>query len=109
MSSNICADGYARPSLAADITLFTLVDGQLSLLLIERGQEPFKGLWALPGGFVQDFEPIHECAKRELEEETGFESTVLEQFGIFDKKGRDPRGWYISVAFLAITSDSDVK
>ena len=107
MSSPRYTDGYARPSIAADIVLFTLINGELHLLLVERGQEPFKGHWALPGGFVREYEPIADCARRELEEETGFRAALLEQFGIFDKKGRDPRGWYISIAFMAMTSQKD--
>lgn len=109
MTSNICADGYPRPSMAADIALFTLIGGELNLLLIERGQAPFEDQWALPGGFVREYEPIADCAKRELFEETGFKAAMLEQYGIFDKQGRDPRGWYISIAFLGITSEVDVK
>ena len=109
MSLTRYTDGYARPSLAADIALFTLINGELHLLLIERGQEPFEGHWALPGGFVQEYEPILDCARRELEEETGFRAALLEQFGIFDRKGRDPRGWYISIAFMAMTSEADTS
>lgn len=108
-SPNICADGYLRPSLATDVVLFTLRNGELHLLLIKRGQNPHKGSWALPGGFVQEYEPIAECASRELEEETGVELSLLEQFGIFDRKGRDPRGWYVSVAFFAITPSADLR
>ncbi|GHE81013.1 NUDIX hydrolase [Camelimonas fluminis] len=107
MNASRYADGYARPSLAADIALFTVINGELHLLLIERGESPFKGHWALPGGFVQEYEPIADCARRELGEETGFKAALLEQFGIFDQKGRDPRGWYISVAFMAMTSEKD--
>ena len=92
---------YPRPAVTVDVTIFTIADDDLKVLLIRRGAEPFKGKWALPGGFVNADEPIVDAAKRELHEETGLEITTLEQLYTTGDPGRDPRGWTISIAFLA--------
>ena len=91
---------YARPAVTADIVLITR-EAQPRVLLIQRAHEPFAGAWALPGGFVNADEPIVEAAKRELHEETGLEIALLEQLYTTGDPGRDPRGWTISIAFLA--------
>ena len=76
---------YDRPSVTVDILVFTLSErGELSLLLIERGNHPFKGHWALPGGFVDMEEGIDEAAKRELLEETGLKDIYMEQLEKLD-------------------------
>ncbi len=94
---------YDRPSVTVDILVFTLSErGELSLLLIERGNHPFKGHWALPGGFVDMEEGIDEAAKRELLEETGLKDIYMEQLATFGDVGRDPRMRVISVAYLGI-------
>ena len=94
---------YPRPALTADaIILSTDVEGHRTLLLIRRGGEPFKGSWALPGGFVNEGEQSVDAARRELEEETGLEySGGLTFVGMYDKMGRDPRGWTVGVAYMA--------
>src|SRR5512135_3607761 len=69
--------------------------------MIRRGGAPFKGHWALPGGFVEDNETLERAAARELQEETGLVQTQLEQLGAFGDPGRDPRGHTVSVAFFA--------
>lgn len=100
---------YSRPhpAVAADIAVFTLRDGALSLLLIRRGGEPFKGLWALPGGFLRATEDLDACARRELREETGVDAPVLYPFGAFSAPDRDPRERVVSIAYLALLpSDS---
>jgi 8-oxo-dGTP diphosphatase len=97
---------YPRPALTTDVALFTLVDGGLHLLLIRRGASPYAGRWALPGGFVRQDEQLEICARRELAEETGVEQALLMQFGIFDEAGRDPRGWIVSVAYLALVTSA---
>jgi 8-oxo-dGTP diphosphatase len=71
------------------------------VLLIRRKQEPFAGKWALPGGFVDENEPLETAARRELREETGLHVDELQQMHTFGDPGRDPRGWTISVAYLA--------
>ena len=93
---------YPRPAVTADCILFGVEDKTLHVLLIERGNDPFKGKWALPGGFLDEDETIEACAARELKEETGLEGIALEQFYTFSEPGRDPRGRSIAVAFIAI-------
>ena len=90
--------------MATDIAIFTLREGRLALLLIERGETPFLGDWALPGGFLRPKEDLHACARRELYEETGVETPLLRQFGVFSAPDRDPRDRVISVAYLALLS-----
>lgn len=96
-----CYD-YPRPAVTVDIVSFTLHDGRLQLLLIRRAAEPYRGMWALPGGFVEMDEGLEEAARRELEEETGVSGLDLEQFHTFGSPGRDPRGRVISIAYLAL-------
>jgi 8-oxo-dGTP diphosphatase len=84
-----------------DVVLFTIRAGELAVLMIRRGGAPFKGHWALPGGFVEARERLVDAAARELQEETGVVQTSLEQLGAFGDPGRDPRGHTVSVAFYA--------
>ena len=72
------------------------------MLLIERGDEPFKGCWAFPGGFMNMDETTEQCAIRELEEETGLKVNEVHQIGAYSKVDRDPRGRTVTVAYLAI-------
>lgn len=102
-----CYD-YPHPAVATDIVVFTLQDDQLCVLLIERGEAPFKGHWALPGGFVREDETVEEAARRELEEEAGVAECRPLQFGIYSKPDRDPRQRVISVSFLDCVRASDV-
>jgi 8-oxo-dGTP diphosphatase len=95
---------YPRPALTADVVLVTR-ETRPRVLLIRRKSEPFAGKWALPGGFVDENERIADAARRELLEETGVTITVLEQLYTAGDPGRDPRGWTVSVAFLARTDD----
>lgn len=91
--------------LAVDLVILTLRDARLHVLLVERGIEPYKGAQALPGGFLQHAqESLLAAAHRELAEEADLdvETLRLEQLGIYDDPGRDPRGRVVSVAFLAI-------
>ncbi len=92
---------YPRPAVTVDVVLFTIRSGELAVLMIRRGQAPFKGHWALPGGFVEESESLVHAAARELQEETGLVQTSLEQLGAFGDPGRDPRGHTVSVAFYA--------
>jgi len=91
---------YQRPSVTVDIVILTQ-EPSPRVLLIRRKHEPFAGAWALPGGFVDPGEPLAAAAKRELYEETGLEGIDLEQLAAFGDPNRDPRGWTISIAFLA--------
>ena len=81
----------------------------IKVLLIQRGIEPYKGQWAFPGGFLKMNETVEECAKRELEEETGLKSASVEQFYTFSAVNRDPRERVITVAHYALVRLSEVK
>ena len=100
---------YPHPAVAVDLAIFSIRDDELSVLLVQRGVEPFKGLWALPGGFVRMDEDLLDGARRELQEETGVEHAWLEQVGAFGKPDRDPRERVISVAFCAIISSDRIE
>lgn len=91
---------WPRPAVTADIVLVT-IEKRPRVLLIKRKNDPFAGKWALPGGFVDEHETLRNAALRELREETGVEGIDLEQLHAFGNPGRDPRGWTITVAFLA--------
>ena len=100
---------YPRAAMTTDAVIFGFDGKSLQILLIQRGIEPFKGTWALPGGFLRMDETIEECAKRELFEETGLRQPYMEQFGIFSDVNRDPRGRIITSAFYALVRIADVK
>jgi 8-oxo-dGTP diphosphatase len=93
---------YPRPSVTADVVAFTMRADDLAVLLVKRRDEPFKGCWALPGGFVNENEALDRAAARELHEETGLtvHPSKLEQLAAFGDPGRDPRGHTITVAFV---------
>lgn len=105
---------FDRPSIAADIAVFSILnDGSsdnirklqkksLKILLVKRASYPYKDCWALPGGFCKPEEDVIETAKRELFEETNVKHAYLELVGVFGAKGRDPRGWIISNTFMAL-------
>jgi 8-oxo-dGTP diphosphatase len=93
---------HPRPSVTVDTAVFLDRREGLSILLVQRGQEPFKDLWALPGGFINMEESLEQSAKRELAEETGLEVPQVEQIGAFGDPLRDPRGRVISVAFWTL-------
>jgi len=97
--------GYEAPiGISADPVIFTLKDEKLHVLLVRRDQEPDKGLWALPGGFVGTTEDPADTALRKLEEKTGMraDAAYLEQLRTYAEPGRDPRGWLPAVAYLAL-------
>jgi 8-oxo-dGTP diphosphatase len=99
---------YPRPALTVDVVLATREE-RPRVLLIRRGKDPFKGRWALPGGFVDENERLIDAAKRELVEETGATVTDLEQLYTAGDPGRDPRGWTVSVVFLGRVHAAEVK
>lgn len=100
---------YDQPSVTVDIVIFTIKDGELKALLVKRAQEPFKGKWALPGGFVRINESLEDAAKRELKEETGVDADYLEQLYTFGELKRDPRGRVITIAYMALMNSEKLK
>lgn len=97
-------------ALTADVVLFGFrPEKKLAVLLIKRGNEPFKDKWALPGGFVNRDEELIDGAKREMEEETNVKLESLNQVGVYSKPSRDPRGRVVSVAYYAVVPRKAVK
>lgn len=100
---------YPHPALTADCVIFGFDGIGLKVLLIERGVEPFKGMWALPGGFMRINETIEQAARRELAEETGLRHIYMEQFKVFSDVNRDPRERVVTVAFMALVRPADYR
>ncbi len=100
---------YPHPSVTTDCVIFGFNGRDLNILLVERGLEPFKGSWALPGGFLRMDETVEECAKRELQEETNVTNVFLEQFHTFSDVHRDPRERVVTVAFYALVKPEDYE
>ena len=92
---------YPRPAVTADCIVITK-EADAKVLLIQRGDDPYKGCWAYPGGFMNMDETTEQCANRELEEETGMKVTGLHQIGAYSKVDRDPRGRTVTVAYLVV-------
>ena len=92
---------YPRPAVTGDCIVITK-EVNAKVLLIQRADEPYKGCWAFPGGFLNMDETIEQCAIRELEEETGLKVYDVHQIGAYSKVDRDPRGRTLTVAYLAI-------
>ncbi|MBO9606929.1 MAG: NUDIX hydrolase [Paenibacillaceae bacterium] len=118
VETNYSPSRYRTPDGApADIVMFTITstarktamkslpERRLEVLLIQRKSWPFAGRWALPGGFSKESETLLESAKRELEEETGVGNVHIEYFSAYSTPGRDPRGWIISHAFVALVHE----
>lgn len=106
---NVYSYKYPHPAVTADCVVFGFDGKELKVLLIERGIEPYKGNWALPGGFLHMDETAEECARRELKEETGIEVNHLEQIGAFSAVDRDPRERIITIAHYALVRQSQVS
>lgn len=100
---------YPRPAVATDCVVFGFDGHDLKVLLIERGLEPYKGMWAFPGGFLRMDESAEQGAMRELMEETGLQLSYLNQLKTFTSVNRDPRERVISIAFYALVRRSEVQ
>ena len=100
---------YPHPAVATDCVIFGFDGVSIKVLLIKRGIEPYKGSWALPGGFVKMDETAEQCAKRELYEETGLLDAHVEQFYAFTEVNRDPRERVITIAHYALVCLSEVR
>jgi 8-oxo-dGTP diphosphatase len=101
---------HPRPAVTVDVVVFTLRENRLQVLLVQRGGEPYAGMWALPGWFVQIEETLEEAAYRELTEETGVNKAYLEQLYTYGDPHRDPRGRVITVAYFAlIQADNELR
>jgi 8-oxo-dGTP diphosphatase len=99
-----CYD-YPRPSVRTECVIFGFDGIDINILLVKRGIEPHKGMWAFPGGFVNMDESAEEGAKRELFEETGIKEVFIEQLYTFSDVKRDLRGRVISVAYFALVKN----
>ena len=99
---------YPAFAVTVDVVLMSAAGGELRVLLVRRGREPFEGAWALPGGFVEPEEDLPHAAARELAEETGtlHEASRLEQLGAYGHPRRDPRMRVVSVAYWAVVGSS---
>jgi 8-oxo-dGTP diphosphatase len=100
---------WPRPMVAADAAVFGFFAGKAKVLLVNRKYEPFKGQWALPGGFIGIDEELDDAVARELFEETGLSGIALEQMHTFGKPGRDPRGRQITIVFMGVASKEQQK
>ncbi len=118
--SGYSLEDYERPSIATDVAVFSLQtdwDVQwrndpvhaISVLLIRRGEHPFKDCWALPGGFLKKGETVEDCMLRELREETGLEPANMLPVNVYSQPDRDPRGWIISHAFVGISTEAEAR
>lgn len=93
-------------AVTVDVVILTLLTGRLDVLLVRRGEPPFQGMWAVPGGFKRPTETLDEAARRELVEETGVDvASMLTQFGAYGDPRRDPRMNVVTVAYLAVLRD----
>ena len=93
---------YPRPAVTTDAIVVAREDGIFKILLIRRQKDPFKGRWALPGGFINMDETLQDACRRELREETGIITSELRLLGIYDAIDRDPRGRTISAVYYTI-------
>lgn len=100
---------YPHPAVTTDCIIFGIDNEDLKVLLIERGNDPYKGFWAFPGGFLNPDETVEQGALRELKEETGLEDAYIEEVGVFSDPGRDPRDRVITVAFYSTIKIRNVK
>lgn len=99
----------AQVQVTTDVVTFVVSDNSLKVLLVNRAEEPFKGVWSLPGGFLWDQETTEQAALRVLSDKAGVNDLYIEQLYTFDAPGRDPRGQLISVTHLTLVSEGSLK
>ncbi len=100
---------FPRPTVTADAIVFRKKGGKPEVLLVQRANSPFKGMWAIPGGFIEMDEPLETSAARELEEETGITGVELQQFHTYGDVDRDPRHRTITVAYTGMLNDEGMN
>ncbi len=100
---------WPRPMVTADAVVFRFARGKARLLLVRRKHDPYKGDWAIPGGFIELDEELEDAAARELKEETGLVGIRLEQMRTFGACGRDPRGRQITIVFMGIAGSAQSR
>ena len=98
------------PLTTVDMSIFTLREGQIQVLLVKRAQRPHQGEWALPGGFIdlKKDNNLLDTARRKLHEKTGIDTPYLEQVATFGSADRDPRGWSVTIAYFALINSEGV-
>jgi 8-oxo-dGTP diphosphatase len=96
---------WPRPMVTTDAVIFAVTGNAVKLLLVKRGHDPYKGKWAIPGGFINIDEELEDAVARELQEETGLAGIPLEQMHTFGTCGRDPRGRQITVVYMGIIKE----
>jgi 8-oxo-dGTP diphosphatase len=96
--------GFAHAVVAVDVVIFTVINHKLNVLLLELNEDPFSGRWALPGGLVTKSESLDESVKRHLETKAGVAGIYFEQLYTFGEPNRDPKGWVVSVAYMALVN-----
>lgn len=100
---------FPRANVTLDLIVLRPRAGRVEALLIRRGHDPFRGMWAIPGGFLEMDEELEAGARRELREETGLDVDGVVELGVYGKVGRDPRGRCITVTFLALDLDGQYR
>lgn len=102
-------DSFERPMVAVDLLVFTIENDRLKIVLVERGEEPYKGKLSLPGVFVREGETLDEAAQRGVNEEAGLQGIYFEQLYTWGEAGRDPRGRTISVSYLSLVHSEKIE
>jgi ADP-ribose pyrophosphatase YjhB (NUDIX family) len=102
---------FDAPLATVDVTIFTVINGSLNVLLVRRNEFPYMGEWSLPGGFIDlvGDDDLNATAMRKLKDKTGVDAPYLEQVGTVGGKGRDPRGWSLTVLYFALMSSEKVS
>jgi 8-oxo-dGTP diphosphatase len=95
-------NGYEKPGITVDLSIFTVNEGRLKVMLVRRAEVPFQGYWSLPGGFLKTGESLDEAAQRVLGEKTGVSDVYMEQLYTFGAPKRDPRSRVITIAYIAL-------